>query len=218
MKKVILFFTGLVAMTLQNQAQKLTDYDGNVYETITIGNQVWMKENFKATHYRNGDKIVNITDDKQWTTLTNGAWCYYENKEGNGTVYAKLYNWYAVHDPRGLCPTGWHVPGDAEWQTLFNYLGGDSIAGDKMKETGTTHWNSPNAGANNNSGFSALPGGYRDFSDGSFFFLGNYGIWWSITENNTSGVGSRTLYYNNSKVGRSDVNKAYGFSVRCLRD
>lgn len=137
----------------------VTDYDGNVYQTVLIGDQCWMMENLKVTHYRNGDPIPHVTDGVTWGNLTSGAYCNYNNDEGNVATYGRLYNWYAVDDSRNIAPAGWHVPSDAEWQTLVDYLGGDAVAGGKMKEAGTTHWASPNTGATNESGFTALPGG-----------------------------------------------------------
>ena len=154
-------------------ATTVTDIDGNVYNTVTIGTQVWMKENLKTTKYRNGETILN-------TASFSDQWAYGDN-ESNIPVYGRLYTWYAATNFRGLCPTGWHVPTDAEWTLLTDYLGGEVVAGGKMKEAGTAHWNSPNTGADNSSGWTALPGGYRDFN-GTFLSIGSYGYWWSATE------------------------------------
>jgi uncharacterized protein (TIGR02145 family) len=143
--------------------------------------KVWMRKNLDVRTYRNGDKIPHVKSKAIWDTLTTGAWCWYNNDSATGAAYGKLYNWYAVNDPRGLAPTGWHVPSDAEWDTLSTFLGGDGYAGGKMKETGTTHWWDPNADATNSSGFTALPGGTRYYL-GEFFDAGGYGYWWSSTE------------------------------------
>ncbi|MFA4907305.1 MAG: FISUMP domain-containing protein [archaeon] len=195
------------------------DIDGNVYRTVKIGNQMWMAENLRVSHYRNGDVIPNITDNMAWNNLSTGALCDYNNDVNNVVTYGRLYNWYAVNDSRNIAPTGWHVPTDAEWQTLVNYLGGESVAvaGGKMKEVGTTHWQTPNTGATNESGFSALPGGHRDGS-GAYLGIGYGGYWWSATENNSSDAWSWSLGYGYSGIYRGDYDKRYGFSVRCVGD
>ena len=194
----------------------MTDQEGNVYKTIVIGTQEWMAENLKTSTYRNGDLIPNVTDNAQWTGLTSGAWCYYNNDPQFECPYGKLYNWYTVADSRNVCPEGWHVPTDAEWTTLTNYLGGESIAGGKMKSTGTQYWLYNNV-ADNSSGFSGLPGGVRGDS-GAFSSIGYAGYWWSSTENDTYYAWYRFLDYSLGFVNRGNYFKSYGFSVRCLRD
>ena len=195
----------------------VTDIDGNTYQTVKIGEQWWMAENLKVTHYRNGDAIPNVTNDTTWSDLTTSAYCNYNNNSSNATTYGRFYNWYAVNDSRNIAPTGWHVPSDAEWQTLVDYLGGD--AGGKMKETGTTHWNSPNTGATNESGFTALPGGCRFSIGGSFYDMGYYAFFWASTEYGTYYAWSRVLFYYSSSVYRKYYyGKRDGFSVRCVRD
>ena len=188
--------------------------------TIQIGNQLWMEKNLNTSFYRNGDTIPYVTDATAWAGLTTGAWCYYNNDPANGEIYGKLYNWYAVKDSThgGLAPLGWHIPTDAEWTTLTTTLGGTSVAGGKMKMAGTTRWTTPNTGATNSSGFAGLPGGGR-YGLGTFNFFGGYGYWWSSTEGDTTNAWYRYLYYGFSNVDRFiTINKAYGFSVRCLRD
>jgi len=198
---------------------------------VTIGTQVWTSKNLDVSIYRDGTPIPQVTDPTQWGSLTTGAWCYYNNDPANGEVYGKLYNWYAVagiynaaslNDKtlrKQFAPLGWHVPSDPEWTTLTNYLGGVDYAAGKMKETGTTHWFSPNTGATNSSGFTGLPGGFRNYYDGIFDSIGNYGFWWSSSELDTVGAWSCLLLYNNYSNGnRSPYNKFNGFSVRCLRD
>ena len=192
-------------------------YNGVTYNTVQIGSQCWLKENLKTTHYNDGTSIPNVTDNAIWETTTSGAYCCYDNNPSNCNTYGALYNWYAVNTDK-LCPNGWHVPSDAEWTTLVNYLGGASVAGGALKEAGTSHWSSPNTSATNSSGFSALPGGYRDDSDGSFDNLGINGYWWSSTEYDGSLAWDRSLNYYNAYVSRYDDDKWYGFSVRCLRD
>jgi uncharacterized protein (TIGR02145 family) len=197
----------------------MTDQNGNTYKTITIGTQTWMAENLRATKYRNGDPIPNIGENSAWATLTSGAYCNYESTSDINQIatYGRLYNWFAIADSRNIAPTGWHVPSDAELTTLITFLNGESIAGGKMKETGTTHWASPNTGAANESGFSAPPAGYRDF-DGTFNSDGYYGYWWSSDESSSTKAWVRYLYYNFSDAKHDNLNKSSGFSVRCLRD
>jgi uncharacterized protein (TIGR02145 family) len=176
-----------------------------------------MAENLKVTHYRNGDEIPNVTVNSAWTALSTGAYCYYNNSGSNASNYGALYNWYAVNDSRNIAPSGWHVPSDSEWNTLVNYLGGENVAGGKLKETGTSHWNTPNTGANNESGFTARPGGSRGSSSGSFNDMGHGAYYWSATEFN-NGARYRLLYYYNSDLYGSYFSKQGGFSVRLLRD
>ena len=195
----------------------VTDIDGNVYHTVTIGTQTWMVENLKTTRYRNGDAIPNVTDGTAWGNLTTGAYCNYNNDANNATTYGRLYNWYTVSDNRNIAPTGWHVPTDAEFTTLTTYLGGESIAGGKLKETGTTHWASPNGGATNETGFTALPGGYRHIN-GSFLYLGIWGMWWSSYEYSTTYSWFLKIHYYYGEANRDWCNNEFGYSVRCVRD
>ncbi len=194
----------------------VTDIDGNVYTTVTIGTQVWMAENLKTTRYRNGDPISTNLSDTDWKNATTGAYSIYDNKPENDKTYGKLYNWYAVADSRNLCPAGWHVPSDAEWTTLENFLGGDGIEGGKMKAVSNL-WQSPNKGATNESGFSGLPGGSRSW-DGNYTNVGNYGYWWLSTDNSSSNAWGRGLDYDNGYSGLHASDERRGFSVRCLRD
>jgi uncharacterized protein (TIGR02145 family) len=202
----------------------VTDIDGHIYQTVQIGTQTWMAENLRTTKYRNGDLIPNVTNATQWSLLTTGAWVHYNNDSQYENPYGKLYNWFTVADPRNVCPTGWHVPTDAEWSTFINYLdptanGGNNTnnAGGKMKSIGTQYWQSPNGGATNESGFSGLPGGYRLY-DGTFYLVGNYGSWWSSAEYDTASALTRFLYYSLGSVSRDHGYKEDGLSVRCLRD
>jgi len=191
--------------------------DGKTYTSLTIGTQQWMEKNLDVTTYRNGDLIPYVTDPGAWEVLTTGAWCYYNNDPSNNGTYGKLYNWYAVNDPRGLAPVGWHVPTDAEFSTLTTYLGGESVAGGKMKVTGTTTWVTPNTGATNTSGWAGLPGGYR-FFNGTFYNVGYYGYWWSASESSTAFAWYRYLSYDTAVAYRANHLKTCGFSVRCVRD
>jgi uncharacterized protein (TIGR02145 family) len=210
----------------------VTDIDGYVYQSVTICNQTWTKSNLNVSKYTDGTQIPQVTDPTQWVNLTTGAWCYYQNNTANGTTYGKLYNWYAVagiYDSasaanlalrKKLAPTGWHVPTRLETSELINCLGGDIVAGGKMKETGITHWSNPNVDATNASGFTALPGGFRENTSGTFAAIQSAGFWWNSTEDLEfnyghdfsleSNYGSVTAIFGTSKI--------CGFSVRCIRD
>ena len=196
----------------------LTDIDGNEYQAVQIGEQLWMSENLKVTKYRDGTAIPTGLSNSEWENTTSGAYAVYDNNETHADTYGYLYNWYAVDDSRNIAPDGWHVPTDDEWTTLTDYLGGTSVAGGKMKETGTSHWNSPNTGATNESGFTAFPGGYRNDGDGNYGNIGSSGYFWSSSEIYSSLAWERLLNYNSSEVNRYYTNKEHGFSVRCVRD
>ena len=198
----------------------LTDIDGNTYTKVSIGTQVWMKENLKVSKYRNGDPIVTGLTNTGWGATASGAYAVYNNDADNNLIYGKLYNWYAVVDSRGLCPSGWHVPADWEWDVLESNLGGASSAGGKLKAVSSL-WSSPNTGATNSSGFTAFPGGYRNAADGTFGDIGNSGNWLSTTVAGTGSnpiVWSRTLLNGWSDSRRNGIGKGDGFSVRCLKD
>ena len=188
-----------------------------ILTSVLIGNQTWATKNLDVATYRNGEVIPQVQDANAWSNLSTGAWCYYANNSANGTTYGKLYNWYAVNDPRGLAPNGYHIPSDAEWTTLTDYLGGASIAGGKMKEAGTSHWLSPNAYASNSTGFRGLPGGFRNVN-GNFNSIGANGYWWTSSETTTEKAWYRSLSRNNGNVSSYNDYKLYGFSVRCLED
>jgi uncharacterized protein (TIGR02145 family) len=202
-----------------NNSSVVVDKDGNSYQTVKICNQTWMKSNLNVSHYRNGDIIPQVTDPTQWTNLTTGAWCYYNNASATGAIYGKLYNWYAVNDPRGLAPTGYHIPSDSDWISLTTCLGGVGYASNKMKEIGTLYWLSPNVEATNNSGFTALPAGNRSFYDGTFSQIQRETAWWSSTQGEiTTDAWTRGLYYATKTVSRNDMHKKFGLSVRCMKD
>jgi len=202
--------------------QNVTTNIAAKYSFVKIGNQKWMTENLNVTHYKNGDKIPQVRNQHDWDTLTTGAWCWYKNDSAKSAVYGKLYNWFAVNDPRGLAPTGWHVASDAEWDTLTAYLGG-SRKGGKLKDTGTVEagtgwWHEPNNGATNKTGFTALPGGYRSYSNGIFYYNGYEGLWWTSTKYDNMCSWARYLYNNAGTIDRGGANKPNGFSVRCIKD
>jgi len=195
----------------------VNDFDGNTYPTIGIGSQIWMAENLKTIHYNDGSLIPTVTNDSLWIALESDAYCWYNNDETkNKTVYGALYNWYAINTGK-LCPTGWHVSTAAEWETIIKYLGGEKKTGGKLKESGTSHWYSPNTGASNSSGFTALPGGARGVN-GHFYVMRQYGYWWSSTENMTKDAWDWLVGWNFSDVGRFNDVKQQGYSVRCLKD
>jgi uncharacterized protein (TIGR02145 family) len=209
-------------------APTVTDIDGNLYLSVIIGTQVWMAENLKVTRYRNGNAIPNVTDSATWVSLTTGAYCEYGNDPANVATYGRLYNWYAVTDGRNIAPSGWHVPTDDEWKQLEMYLGmsqaeADTNAwrgtdeGGKLKEAGTAHWKNPNTGATNESGFTALPGGYRYWHN-RYYGIGDYASDWSSTEDGSNFAWSRTLYSVSSQIVRYNSSKRSGFSIRCVRD
>jgi uncharacterized protein (TIGR02145 family) len=194
----------------------VTDIDGNTYNTVVIGTQEWMQENLKTTKYRDGSAIPGNLNDSAWIIDSIGAQADYNNDLANTAIYGKLYNWYAVADPRGLCPVGWHVPSDSEWTTLENFLGGASVAGGKMKAVSPL-WLSPNTYATNSSGFSGLPGASR-YTNGSYYSIGKFSYWWSSTQNSTTDAWFRYLAYGVGDVYRNFNTKSNGFSVRCVRD
>jgi uncharacterized protein (TIGR02145 family) len=212
-------------------SNSVTDVDGNTYETVTIGTQVWMKENLKVSKYRNGDAIPTNLSNTVWQNTTSGAYAIYDNNLLNDSIYGKLYNWYAVADPRGLCPVGWHVPSDHEWNILTKYLDplGDTtqccsnVAGAKMKslgniEAGTGIWYAPNSDATNSTGYTGFPGGLR-LLNGTFTNIGYIGYWWSSTEISSIQAWLRYLYRDGSGLTRANIyGKRSGYTVRCLKD
>jgi len=184
---------------------------------VIIGAQVWLTKNLDVATFRNGDPIQEAKTNAEWLaagTNKQPAWCYYENESTNSTKYGKLYNWYAVNDPRGLAPEGYHVPTDEEWTQLTDYLGGESVAGTKMKST--SGWYA-NGNGTNESGFNGLPGGGRLYN-GTFYSQGSYGYWWSASDEDKEVASFLSLYYNYSFVGRNGSLKEEGYSVRCLKD
>lgn len=188
-----------------------------ISQTVTIGTQIWMTENLSVDNFRNGDPIPQAKTRKEWKKAGDEgkpAWCYYDNDPANGAKYGKLYNWYAVNDPRGLAPTGYHIPTEKEWNVLTDYLGGKNVAGKKIKST--NGWN-PNGNGTNKSGFSALPGGHG-YDDGSFGFVGVVGCWWSSTELYTDSAFFHQINLSEDNLQNSLSDKKFGFSVRCVRN
>ena len=209
--KIILNLTVLIIIVLITSA-----CSDKTPDIVVIGTQTWTTKNLDVATFRNGDAIPQAKTDEEWEAAgvnKQPAWCYYENDVANGTKYGKLYNWYAVKDARGLAPTGWHIPTDEEWTVLSTFLGGENVAGEKMKSS--SGWNHAGNG-NNSSGFSGLPGGYRLYY-GNFSSVGSNGDWWSASEDYGSFAWYRLLGYGSS-LYRNNSFKDVGFSVRCVKD
>ena len=214
-------------VSFKTSPPNVIDVDGNVYATVAIGTQVWMKDNLKTTRYNDGTTIQNITGGTSWSNLTSDAYCWYGNNASNKNIYGAMYNWYAVNTGK-LCPTGWHVPSDAEWKVLEMNMGMSQAQADgegwrgtdeggKLKEAGTNHWIYPNVLATNESWFTALPGGYRD-PYGTFGDVGYRGFWWSSDEGSIEDAWRRILSYDSGAVDRGSRTKTCGFSVRCIKN
>ena len=186
---------------------------------MVINTQTWTTSNLKVSKYRNGDIIPEVQDSISWKTLTTGAWCYYKNKISNDSIYGKLYNWHAINDPRGIAPTGYHIPSDAEWKVMSNYLGDQSVVGIKMKATaGWGPVGFPEGNGSNSSKFSGLPGGTRK-GDGSYNYISYYGYWWTSSSiDSTTTAWSRQLSFDDDLCSSWDDSKQRGFSLRCIKD
>lgn len=214
---ILIPFILLFLMTILFSCEKDKDHnslpvdgDGNKYDTIVIGTQTWLKQNLKTTTYRFGNPVRIIKDNNEWVSWQQGAFCWYDNNPNYKDIYGALYNYYAAHS-QALCPDGWHIPTKAEWNILIEYCGGDlGKAGDKLKESGIQHWGINNRGTNV-SGFTALPGGNRNFNDGSFEMIGQVAEFW------VSDVASKMVIFN-SQAGLVDWYKSAGLSVRCIKD
>ncbi|MBB6237647.1 uncharacterized protein (TIGR02145 family) [Pedobacter sp. AK013] len=196
-------------------AETLTDIDGNVYKTVKIGNQVWMMENLRTAHYRDGTIIQNVTGDSYWGTQPIGAYCNYNNNPELGKTYGFLYNWYAVNSTRQLAPQGWHVPTSAEWTILYNYIGGDRYSGGKIQESGISHWIN-DTGASNITQFTGLPAGSRN-ADGTYESITYHGNWWTATAN-PNGTAAYCNLYVKGYIELAESFKSLGYSVRCIKD
>lgn len=195
----------------------VTDVDGNTYSVVEIGYQCWMGENLRTAHYRDGSEIPMVTDSLAWVNLTTDAYCFYDNDNSHDATFGKLYNWFVVEDVRGLCPLGWHIPTDQDWFQLSFFLGGSDIAGGLLKESGTTNWVAPNTGATNSTGFTGRPGGYRH-NDGSFYFMGENGLYWSSRSESLSLAWFRNLTTASEELHRTNLYKKDAFSCRCVKD
>ncbi|MCX6301004.1 MAG: fibrobacter succinogenes major paralogous domain-containing protein [Bacteroidia bacterium] len=201
-----------------SQDSIVKDADGNIYNTVIIGTKIWMKENLKTTKYNDGATIPLVTNGTTWRILTTPGYCWYNNNQAAyKNTYGALYNWYTVNTGK-LCAAGWHVPTDAEWTSLETYLGGESVAGGKLKETGTIHWLSPNAGATNETGFTGVPGGYRNTNDGYFYLMGWANFFWSSSVYDISNALKRYLVVESGEIRKSEDLMTAGLSVRCIKD
>jgi uncharacterized protein (TIGR02145 family) len=210
----------------------VTDIDGNIYETITIGTQCWMKSNLKVTHYRNGDQITFVTSYSEWSNITTGAYCNLNHESSNSIIYGRLYNWYAVADNRNIAPEGWHIPSDAEWTILTDYLknngygyqGNDDHIAKAMADS-SCWFNYPTPGtpgnnltSNNSSGFSARPGGCLTTTNSFIWTEGKGGFWWTSTVDSSDVAWHRHFYHWQPEVYRYSSSKKFGLSVRCIKD
>ena len=229
---ILFVFSIIQEVSAQQSCGTVKDIDGNEYKTVKIGTQCWMAENFKVTKYQDSTRIPLVTEDTDWANLANNktddAYCFYSDNSGDEASSFCLYTWaaamgdnamssnYNLSRVQGICPNGWHLPSDKEWSELTDFLGGEGVAGERMKETGTKYWISPNI-ANNKSGFSALPGG-RDGSTGEIDNQGMGGYFWSSTEASNMGAWARIIGYNITEVYRYNNFKSFGFSVRCIKN
>jgi len=197
--------------------KSVTDIDGNVYNTVVIGTQVWLKENLKVTKLNDGAAIPLVTDNIEWRDLSTPGYCWFENNPAAyKEIYGGYYNWYAVNTKK-LCPVGWHVPSDAEWTLLTDFLGGQYVAGGRMKEAGTSHWVAPNTDATNDTDYTALPGGNRGY-DGTFDYTGMFAFWWSSTESTAELAWYRSIQNDWGNLNRGAPDKTCGLNVRCIKD
>jgi len=210
-------------------AEPVTDFDGNTYQTVQIGTQIWMAENLKTTHYANGDAISLITVDADWANLgdnnTDAAYCYYNNNaSGEATTYGALYTWAAAmngsvtESAQGICPTGWHLPSATEYTELTDFLGGIDVSGGKMKEVGTTHWSSPNEGATNESNFSGIGSAYRRYDNGLYAGIKTIAYFWTSTSASDTNAWTLKLSYLSATTSQMSLNKSLGATVRCVKN
>jgi uncharacterized protein (TIGR02145 family) len=216
MKNKILLFSFLSLFGFQNQAQTVSDYEGNSYNVITIGSQKWLKENLRSTRFKDGTAISLITDSAAWGNLSTEGYCWYMNDSATYSQYGIYYNWFTVATNK-LCPVGWHVSTDAEWTTLTNYLGGEAIAGGKLKETTTLHWTPPNVGATNQTGFTAIANGYRHGS-GYYDNLLHNSYFWTATAHISGNSWERSLCHDTINVLAEYFGRNTGMAVRCVMD
>jgi uncharacterized protein (TIGR02145 family) len=218
MKKNTLLFSICLLESLITFSQPVIDADGNTYNTVAIGNQVWMAENLKTTKFDNQDPIPLVMDNTLWSTQTQAAYCYYQEDILLANEYGNLYNWHVVKDTRNVCPTGYHVPVIAEWEALINFLGGASVAGGKLKEAGFAHWLTPNTSATNSSGFSLLPSGWRANNNGSYENLTYMAYQWSSSSVDALSSSIFLVGYDSEAAYTSDSHVLTGLPIRCVKD
>ena len=226
--KFILYIFVLIFIVSSCKKNNINSPDTDEINSVDYCDLIWTKKNLDVDHYLNGDAIPEVRDPEEWKNLKTGAWCYYNNDPSLGAIYGKLYNSYAINDPRGLAPKGWHVVREMEWKLLENCLGIEQTSlnklglrgldeGGKLKEAGSDHWMNPNTGASNTTKLTALPAGRRD-ENGNFLELNKCLYWWSYPDGNTTGEIARILYYDIAQIGRDHFDKRSGFSVRCVKD
>jgi uncharacterized protein (TIGR02145 family) len=212
---LLMVFTIVNTATAQNSGV-VQDQDGNNYKTIKIGNQVWMAENLRTTKYNDGTPIPLVLDKNAWIILSTPAYCWYNNDTIYKNLVGALYNGYAVNTEK-LCPKGWHISTDSEWSVLIDHLGGETVAGGKLKESGTKNWSEPNTGATNETNFNSLPGGTR-YSNGLYFSMKNAGSWWTLNKSNPLNGWYRSMNYTSKSVTRNYTDLTNGNSIRCVKD
>jgi len=213
---MLVFIASSLIIYSQETNETITDIDGNVYKTIKIGTQTWMLENLKTTKYNSGAPIQKLMDVEKWQFDISGAYAWYNDDESNKDIYGALYNWAAVKKGN-LAPKGWHIPSIEEWQVMIDFLGGEKIAGGKLKDLGTDFWDSPNKGADNSSGFKAVATGCKS-KEGSYLLVGNRSLFWSSTSSNLLQAKSITLIFNSPKASVFATSKNYGCAIRCIKD
>lgn len=218
MKNNLLLFGVFLMNVIAALGQTVSDIDGNVYTTVSIGNQVWLGENLKVTKFNNQEPISIVLDDTQWSTQTQAAYCYYQGDVANTNDYGNLYNWYVVNNSKNVCPTGYHVPSITEWEELITFLGGNAVAGGKLKEIGFTHWLDPNTAADNSSGFTLLPSGWRAHNNGFYESLSYMAYVWSSTSVDASSSSIILAGYDSPACYTSESHILTGLPIRCLKD
>lgn len=217
-KSIILLAIALFITSLREvKGQIIKDIDGNVYPSVSIGNQIWMAENLKTTKFNDGTPIILVTDNKTWKTISTPAYCWLNNDINNKDVYGALYNWFTVNTKK-LCPKGWHIPADTEWSIMITFLGDIRVAGDKLKEVGDAHWKNTLDIGTNDFGFTALPAGMRQYTGVFPVFAKSYAVFWSATQSSNELAWNRGLYFSTSNVYKGSEGKNCGFSVRCIKD
>jgi uncharacterized protein (TIGR02145 family) len=213
---IILSFMFLDLSTVSSQT--VSDIDGNTYSTVSIGNQVWMGENLKVTKFNDQNPIALVLDDTQWSSQTQAAYCYYQGDITNSNDYGNMYNWYVVNNSRNVCPTGYHVPSITEWEELITFLGGNAVAGGKLKEAGFAHWLSPNTGADNSSNFTLLPSGWRANNNGFYENLSYMAYLWSSTAVDALSSNIMLVGHDSPAAYTSESHILTGLPIRCLKD
>jgi len=218
MKIKILTLSYLFISTISIHAQTVTDVDGNTYNTISIGNQIWLTENLKVTKYNDQVPISLVLDDASWSTQTEPAYCYYEGDIANASIYGNLYNWHVVNNAKNVCPLGYYVPSIADWEELITFVGGNAVAGGKLKEMGLEHWSDPNTGADNSSSFTLLPSGWRANNNGLYENLSYMAYVWSSTSIDAQSSSIILVGYDSPACYTSDSHILTGLPIRCLKD